>query len=68
VVALERILEKQNGLQMSQVFSYSRIGIRWFCFSMILARPLHPTAGAFNAILIPLDLADLRRGLASRGK
>ena len=36
-----RILEKQNSLQMSRIFSDSRtLVIRWFCFSRILVIPV----------------------------
>src|SRR6516225_7814345 len=64
---LTRILEKQNSLQMSQIFSRSRtLVFRSFCFSRILqARPLHHVDAAPNPTLIPLNLAGLRRGLAN---
>ena len=40
---LSRILEKQNRLQMSQVFFRVRaLIIRWFCFSRILSEAASP--------------------------
>src|SRR6516225_9868678 len=53
------ILEKQNSLQMSQIFSRSRtLVIRSFCFSRILqAKPLHHVDAAPNPTLIPLNLS-----------
>jgi hypothetical protein len=62
-----RILQKQNSLQMGQIFSSMRtLVIRWFCFSRILqVRPLHHLDATPNPTLIPLQLAGLRGGLAT---
>jgi hypothetical protein len=60
-------LKKQNGSQMSQVFFRIRAFIsRWFLrFKNSIAKPPRPTGAAPNAILIPLHITGLRRGLAS---
>jgi hypothetical protein len=57
-----RILEKQDSLQMGQIFSSMRtLVIRWFCFLRILqVRPLHHLDATPNPTLIPLQLAGLR--------
>jgi hypothetical protein len=60
-----RVLEKQNWLQMSQVFFCIRtLIIRLFCFSRILSEAASPIDAAPNATLRSLHLAGLRRGLA----
>jgi hypothetical protein len=60
------MLEKQNGLQMSQVFFRVRaLSPGGFAFQAFYrARPPRPTGIASSATSISLDLADLRRGLA----
>ena len=60
------MLEKQNGLQMSQVFFLVRaLSSGGFAFEEFYrTRPPQPTGTAPSATFVPLDLADLRRGLA----
>ena len=62
-----RILEKQNSLQMGQIFPSMRtIVIRWFCFSRLLqVRPLHHLDATSNPTSMPLQLAGLRGSLAT---
>jgi hypothetical protein len=55
-----RILEKQDRLQMSPVFSCMRtLIIRWFCFSRILVLQNHPVR--FLDFSHP-DITALKRG------
>jgi len=63
-ISITKTLEKQHRLQMSQVFQYPRITIKYLLFKDSIARPLHPIGAAPNATLRSLDLAGLRRGLA----
>ena len=60
------MLKKQNGLPMSQAFFRVRALSRGgFAFQEFYrTRPPQPTGTAPSATFVPLDLADLRRGLA----
>src|SRR6516225_11337441 len=60
-----RILEKQNRLQMSQVFPFRASMIRWaLLFKDSISEAASPNRCCSHAVLLPLHLAGLRRRLA----
>ena len=62
---LARILEKQNSLQMSRVFPFPGIGIRWvLLFKDSISEAASPNRFCSHAALLPLHFAGLRSGLA----